>query len=154
MGIRSEKAKGKIILRNSESGELAGQIGEGKHNLPTVAQVAELSRIVRDAESMAYESNQREAYDYYYEKRDQLEKVLLAKAKVVLATLKEGNKVNATFIRRDNNDSSTEEYKFIDRPIEEFELDALRNDGFLKLEVYENDAFSVVNIFIKTIEKA
>ena len=75
MGVKVEWVKGKMILRNANSGEFAGQVGNGKENSPT-AQIKDLIMTVADAKSMAIESNQLEAYDIYYKKKAQLDSLL------------------------------------------------------------------------------
>lgn len=79
MGIRAEDTpSGKKRLRDSETGEFAGFLTlDGKLVPTSVANLQKLKEEVEDAQSMAAESNQPEAYDYYYKKQTQYEELYL-----------------------------------------------------------------------------
>ena len=82
-----DTSSGKKIIRNTKTGELDGSLVVGGKITPTSAtNLKKLSEEVADAQSMAIESNQPEAYEYYYTKRDRYEAGLAAFAKIASDT--------------------------------------------------------------------
>ena len=145
MSIKPETTKDGIKLRDTKTGKLAGAVStEGKINVPTPAEdIKRLESEMSDAQSMAWESNQPEAYDDFNKKRELFENVLTANALLIVETLEENDKANLRLAHFNEKGERQSDVYINDGALDADTIAELKQDGTFQ---NEGHTFKVLSI--------